>query len=286
MDTTLRQVGQLLLDAIPTVVLLLLLYVIYQNFLRKPMERVLAQRRERTEGAVAQARAEVATAESRTQEYEHKLREARLAIFKAQDARRQQAQQLRTQALAEARQRAQQQLQEAKVAIDRAARLGDAWLCGPVESFNRIMAMKSFYDEKCLALARTPDWVLRRYVWIAPEAVTIERDILPAYIEGLLGHWRESTTDPENIEIIRRIDAGGPIPTKQIADDRLLWGDPESIVRQIEDLRRKTGLDHLIVAFGTGLPAHSDLNGRSIAGFEEVVKMLRLFAREVMPAFK
>jgi F-type H+-transporting ATPase subunit b len=118
MDTTLRQVGQLLLDAIPTVVLLLLLYAIYQNFLRKPMERVLAQRRERTEGAVAQARAEVATAESRTQEYEHKLREARLAIFKAQDARRQQAQQLRTQALAEARQRAQQQLKEAKLAID------------------------------------------------------------------------------------------------------------------------------------------------------------------------
>lgn len=118
MDTTLRQVGQLLLDAIPTVVLLLLLYAIYQNLLRKPMERVLAQRRERTEGAVTKARADVASAESRTQEYEQKLREARLAIFKAQDARRQQAQQLRTQALAEARQRAQQQLREAKLAID------------------------------------------------------------------------------------------------------------------------------------------------------------------------
>ena len=118
MDTTLQQVGQLLLDAIPTVVLLLLLYAIYQNFLRKPLERVLAQRRERTEGAVAKARAEVASAEARTQEYEQKLREARLVIFKAQDARRQQAQQLRTQALAEARQRAQQQLKEAKVAID------------------------------------------------------------------------------------------------------------------------------------------------------------------------
>src|SRR5271170_207830 len=118
MDTTLQQVGQLLLDAIPTVVLLLLLYAIYQNFLRKPMERVLAQRRERTEGAVTKARADVASAESRTQEYEQKLREARLAIFKAQDARRQQAQQLRTQALAEARQRAQEQLREAKLAID------------------------------------------------------------------------------------------------------------------------------------------------------------------------
>lgn len=174
----------------------------------------------------------------------------------------------------------------AKVAIDRAARLGDAWLCGPVESFNRVMSMKAFYDAKCLELGRTPDWVLRRYVWIAPEASTIERDVLPDYIKGLLGHWRESTTDPENIEIIRRIDAGGAIPTRQIADDRLLWGDPDSIIRQIKTLRQKTGLDHLIVAFGTGLPAHSDLNSRSIASFDDVAGMVRLFAREVMPAFR
>jgi F-type H+-transporting ATPase subunit b len=118
MDTTLQQAGQLLLDSIPTVVMLLLLYAIYQNLLRKPMERVLAARRERTEGAVAKARADVAVAETRTQEYEQKLREARLAIFKAQEARRQQAQQMRAQALAEARQRAQQQIREARLAID------------------------------------------------------------------------------------------------------------------------------------------------------------------------
>jgi F-type H+-transporting ATPase subunit b len=118
MDTTLRQAGQLLLDAIPTMVLLLSLYVIYQNFLRKPLQRVLAQRRERTEGAVSKARADVASAEARTQEYEQKLREARLAVFKAQEARRQQAQHMRTQALGEARQRAQQQIREAQLAIE------------------------------------------------------------------------------------------------------------------------------------------------------------------------
>ena len=88
------------------------------DFVRKPMERVLEQRRERTEGAVAKARADVASAESRTQEYEQKLREARLAIYKAQEARRQQAQQLRTQALAEVRQRAQKQIRQAKAAIE------------------------------------------------------------------------------------------------------------------------------------------------------------------------
>jgi F-type H+-transporting ATPase subunit b len=119
MDNTLRQVGDLLLDAIPTMVLLLLLYALYQNLVRKPLQRILAQRRERTEGAVLKARADVASAEARTQEYEQKLREARLAVFKAQDARRQQAQQARAEAVAEARTRAQQQIREARLAIDK-----------------------------------------------------------------------------------------------------------------------------------------------------------------------
>ncbi len=127
MDTTLQQAGQLLLDSIPTVVMLLSIYAIYQLLVRKPLERVLEQRRERTEGAVAKARADVASAESRTQEYEQKLRDAKTAVFKAQEARRQQAQQLRTQALAEVRQAAQEEIRQAKAAIEQdmaAARAG------------------------------------------------------------------------------------------------------------------------------------------------------------------
>ena len=119
MDTTLRQAGLLLLDAIPTVVMLLLLYAIYQNLVRKPLERMLAERREKTEGALQKARTDVAAAEARTQEYEGKLREARLTIFKAQEARRQQAQQMRAQALDEARSRAQQQIREARAAVEK-----------------------------------------------------------------------------------------------------------------------------------------------------------------------
>jgi F-type H+-transporting ATPase subunit b len=118
MDTTLRQAGLLLLDAIPTVVLLLLLYGIYQNLVRKPLERILAERRDRTEGALQKARAAIAAAEARTHEYEAKLREARIAVFKAQEARRQQAQQMRMQALEEARARALQQIREARLAVE------------------------------------------------------------------------------------------------------------------------------------------------------------------------
>src|SRR5271166_2017609 len=95
MDKTLKQVGELLLGAIPTVVILLLLYAIYNLLVRKPLMRVLEQRRERTEGAKLKARADVAAAEATTHGYEERLREARLVIFKAQEARRQAAQQAR-----------------------------------------------------------------------------------------------------------------------------------------------------------------------------------------------
>ena len=83
MDQTLKQAGELLLGAIPTVALLLLLYACYDVLIQKPLHRILEERRARTEGAVIKARADVALAEARMQEYEQRLREARVAIFKA-----------------------------------------------------------------------------------------------------------------------------------------------------------------------------------------------------------
>jgi F-type H+-transporting ATPase subunit b len=118
MDQTLKQVGELLLGAVPTAVLLLLLYAIYSALLHKPLKRVLEQRRERTEGAFLKARADIAAAEARTQEYEQRLREARLVIFKAQEARRQQAQQARADAVLQARTRAHEQVRDARAAIE------------------------------------------------------------------------------------------------------------------------------------------------------------------------
>lgn len=127
MDKTLKQVGELLLGSIPTIVILLLLYAIYNLVVRKPLMRVLAERRERTEGAALKARAGVSAAEAKTNEYEERLREARMAIFKAQEARRQQALQARAEVVTQARAKAQQLIHEARVAIEQdmaAARSG------------------------------------------------------------------------------------------------------------------------------------------------------------------
>ena len=119
MDETLRQVGELLLGSIPTIIFMVLLYALYNVLVHKPLVKVLAERREKTEGAVAKARAEIAAAEARTAEYEQRLREARLAVFKHQEALRQQAMQARTAALVEARNRAQTQVEQAREAIEK-----------------------------------------------------------------------------------------------------------------------------------------------------------------------
>jgi len=79
---------------------------------------VLAERRNRTEGALEKARADIAVTEARTADYEQRLREARLKIFKNLEARRQQAMQRRAEAAAQARARAQEQVKVARADIE------------------------------------------------------------------------------------------------------------------------------------------------------------------------
>jgi F-type H+-transporting ATPase subunit b len=118
MDETLRQVGELLLGSIPTIIFMVLLYGLYTMLVHKPLVRVLAERRSKTEGAIEKARADIAAAEARTAEYEQRIREARIAVFKNQETLRQQALQARAAAVGEARNKAQAQVEQARAAIE------------------------------------------------------------------------------------------------------------------------------------------------------------------------
>ena len=119
MDEILRQLGGYLLGAIPTIVLLLVVFAAYGALVHRPLARVLAERHSRTEGAMERARVDIAAAEAKAADYEQRLREARTALFKSQEARRKQALEARTAALAEARAHAQKQVQEARAAIEK-----------------------------------------------------------------------------------------------------------------------------------------------------------------------
>jgi F-type H+-transporting ATPase subunit b len=118
MEQTLRQLGELLLASIPTVILLWTLYILYLFLVHRPLTAVLAERQKRTQGAMEKARADIAAAEARTADYEQRLREARQKVFKSLEARRQQAAEVRGAAVNQARATAQEQVKQARTALE------------------------------------------------------------------------------------------------------------------------------------------------------------------------
>lgn len=107
------------IGAIPTIIFIFLLYVAYRSLVHTPLQKILKERYERTEGAIAKAQADIAAAAAKTAEYEQRLREARQSIFKVQEARRKQLAQARETALQEARARAQQMVKEARSVLEK-----------------------------------------------------------------------------------------------------------------------------------------------------------------------
>ncbi len=171
----------------------------------------------------------------------------------------------------------------ADAAVDRAARLGDAWICGPVQSLAAALRCLDVYRPACAAAGKPAEWVLRRYAWVGSDDTQVREEVLPRYVDGLMAHWRESVEEAEEAELFARIDRGEPVTAEDIAADRLLWGDPERVIGQIEGYRDSTGCTHVHMAFGAGLPA--DTGQASLGDFHEIADMIRLVGREVVPAF-
>lgn len=114
MEETLRQLGEIALGSIPTILIFLIVYAAYRLLVHKPLAKVLSERYQRTEGAVQKSRADISAAEAKTSEYEQRLREARVAIFKSQEARRQTALNARADVVRVAREKASAQVAEAR----------------------------------------------------------------------------------------------------------------------------------------------------------------------------
>jgi len=121
MDDTLRQVGELLVSSIPTIIGLLIVWTAYSFLVHRPLQKVLAERQALTQGAIQRAQAEIATAEARTAEYEQRVREARSQIYKTQEANRQRVMEKRDSALAEARRQAGDMVKNARADLDKDA---------------------------------------------------------------------------------------------------------------------------------------------------------------------
>jgi F0F1-type ATP synthase membrane subunit b/b' len=88
MEATLNALGQLLLKAVPTIVLLILVHFYLKRMFFRPMGEVLAKRRAETDGLREAAEAARARADQQAKSIEDQLRQAREAIYKEQEEAR------------------------------------------------------------------------------------------------------------------------------------------------------------------------------------------------------
>jgi F-type H+-transporting ATPase subunit b len=127
MDKVLHQIGELLLGSVPTILLFLLTWAMYNFIVHRKLMAVLDERRAKTEGAVEKAKRDISAAEAKAAEYDERIRQARQAVLKAAEERRRQLMDARAKTLAEAKAAADVQVKAARTALEKevaAARTG------------------------------------------------------------------------------------------------------------------------------------------------------------------
>jgi F-type H+-transporting ATPase subunit b len=109
-----HQLGELFLQAVPTVLIILLFYFILRAIFFKPLLAVMAERDSRTAGAEKAAEAAQAAAAEKVKQYREALGKARGQVYAEQEAARKKLLDERAAELKEARAKASAEVSTAK----------------------------------------------------------------------------------------------------------------------------------------------------------------------------
>jgi F-type H+-transporting ATPase subunit b len=114
MQAIVHQLGELFLQAVPTVLIVLVFYLVLRALFFKPLLQIMAERDARTAGARKAAEAaQVATAE-KVKQYQEALRQERARVYAEQEAARKKLLDVRAARLKDARSRAAAEVASAK----------------------------------------------------------------------------------------------------------------------------------------------------------------------------
>ncbi len=159
-----------------------------------------------------------------------------------------------------------------KLALKRAAVLGDAWVPGPTANLAKLKGAQEQYHGHLAELGIRPnerERPLTRDVIIAGKQAQAEelaeRFLMPAYRDEY-SSWDHP--------LIGTSDATATDRLAELRRDRFIIGDPDQVIEQINYFEDHFGMDHLIcrLHFPGMLP-------------EMVTESIRLIGKEVIPAF-
>jgi len=113
----LHQLAELFIEAVPTIIIVFLFYLFLRVSFFGPIERAMAERSRRIDGAKAEAAAAQASAKDEMERYHEAMKKARAEIYAEQETSRQAALDERAKLLRALRARNQESISAAKVRI-------------------------------------------------------------------------------------------------------------------------------------------------------------------------
>jgi F-type H+-transporting ATPase subunit b len=114
MQEIVHQLGELFLQAVPTVLILLAFYGVLRVLFFKPLLKIMAEREARTAGARKAAEAAQAAAAEKIKQYQEALKQARAKVYIEQEAARKRVLDERAELLKEARRKGAAEVAKAK----------------------------------------------------------------------------------------------------------------------------------------------------------------------------
>jgi F0F1-type ATP synthase membrane subunit b/b' len=117
MQVIVHQLGELLLQAVPTVLIILLFYIILRAIFFKPLLAVMAERDARTVGAQKASEAAQAAAAEKIKRYQDALWQAREKVYAEQEAARKKLLEERAAQIKDARVKAAAEVNAAKARV-------------------------------------------------------------------------------------------------------------------------------------------------------------------------
>jgi len=113
----LQALGGILLRAVPTFLLVILLHFYLKNMFFKPLEKVLHERFQATEGARQHAEKSLMEAAAKTAQYEEQLRTAKAEMYQAQERLSRELAEREAAAVSEGRKSADAAIKQARAAL-------------------------------------------------------------------------------------------------------------------------------------------------------------------------
>jgi F-type H+-transporting ATPase subunit b len=110
--------GEILLGAIPTFLLVWVLHLYVTRVFFRPLQETLSKRHHATDGMREAAETSIAEAEKKTAQYEESLQSARVELYQQQEKERQKLMDRRTEIVHRARMHAEEMVARARQEID------------------------------------------------------------------------------------------------------------------------------------------------------------------------